>query len=468
MAFDWGSSSPDLAYGEDMLRKLGWGGQQFAAYGAPELTNRGDSGPSMEAGLPTGVTPEVQAWLDQHGYSLAGAASPAGGGSQTTGVLNAQGQPVVDPVTRQNTSQAFKNFGNLTKLVLGGIGGGAALSGLGMIGAGAGAGAAPTAAVAPAIGNGAFLGEGIASGVPAWDAAYTGAGGALAGGADVGGAAGGAGPPVGNGAFLGEGVASGVPAWDAAYTGAGGALAGAGAAIPSSSSGGPWDVGGGSVPTGGAPGGGSAGPWEGGGASGGSTLTTTTPEPGMTGNASVDKALQALGKGGMNGLQLAQLGLGGAAAVKQMKGAGGAQAQMQQIAGPAKAASDQLLTQFKSGQLNSADAFAIAQWAQQQKAGLNQYYSKAGLSNSSMHQQAMSQIDQQADVMRQQAVDNMLKQGLAAAGVANPTLTAGVTAGMRQDEQAQRAMQDFIGMLARMNTPQASQAPAPTPVGTPG
>ena len=34
-----------------------------------------------------------------------------------------------------------------------------------------------------AAGNGAFLGEGVASGIPAWDAAYTGAGGAFGGGA---------------------------------------------------------------------------------------------------------------------------------------------------------------------------------------------------------------------------------------------------------------------------------------------
>lgn len=47
------------------------------------------------------------------------------------------------------------------------------------------------------------------------------------GGAYGAGAFGGAeGAAAGNGAFLGEGVASGVPAWDAAYTGAGGVLSG--------------------------------------------------------------------------------------------------------------------------------------------------------------------------------------------------------------------------------------------------
>jgi hypothetical protein len=93
-----------------------------------------------------------------------------------------------------------------------GLGAGAA----GAAGAGAGAGAGGMV-------NGAFLGEGIASGIGAWDGAMAAAG-AGAGGAGAAGAAGGGGGiggGVGNGAFLGEGVASGVPAWDAAATAAG-------------------------------------------------------------------------------------------------------------------------------------------------------------------------------------------------------------------------------------------------------
>jgi hypothetical protein len=67
------------------------------------------------------------------------------------------------------------------------------------------------AAGAPAIGNGAFLGEGVASGVPAFDAAFTSAGGVFNPAFGL---------PVGNGAFLGEGVLSGVPAFDTALANA--------------------------------------------------------------------------------------------------------------------------------------------------------------------------------------------------------------------------------------------------------
>ena len=65
----------------------------------------------------------------------------------------------------------------------------------------------------PAVGNGAFLGEGVASGIPAFDAAYTAAGGVFNPAFGL---------PVGNGAFLGEGVPTGIPASDTAFLNAGG------------------------------------------------------------------------------------------------------------------------------------------------------------------------------------------------------------------------------------------------------
>ena len=65
----------------------------------------------------------------------------------------------------------------------------------------------------PAAGNGAFLGEGVATGVPAFDAAFTSAGGVFNPAFGL---------PVGNGAFLGEGVPTGIPASDAAFLNAGG------------------------------------------------------------------------------------------------------------------------------------------------------------------------------------------------------------------------------------------------------
>ena len=165
------------------------------------------------------------------------------------------------------------------------------------------------------------------------------------------------------------------------------------------------------------------------------------------------------------GLQTANLGLGAASLAKQLTGAGSAQKQFNAAAAPTSAVSNQLLQQFQTGQINGADAYAITQYSQQQKASIDQYYAKAGLSNSSMHQQALAQVDQQAEAMRQQAVQNLLKSGLSAAGVSNPLISSGITAGVNQDAASMKAMQDFIAQLAKMNTPQASQ---PATTGTPG
>tara|TARA_R110000822_G_scaffold43993_2_gene118357 strand:- start:135 stop:2729 length:2595 start_codon:yes stop_codon:yes gene_type:complete len=70
-------------------------------------------------------------------------------------------------------------------------------------------------AAGPPSGVGTFFGEGVTSGIPSWDTAFTGAGGLFNSAFGL---------PVGNGAFIGEGVPTGIPASDALYTAAGGLL----------------------------------------------------------------------------------------------------------------------------------------------------------------------------------------------------------------------------------------------------
>ena len=125
-------------------------------------------------------------------------------------------------------------LGAVSSAVTGGDVGRGAL--MGAIGGGIGGyNYTPASAVTPAMQQtisgapqGAFLGEGVASGVPAWDAAATAAGVPLTTPATVGLAIPAYTPTVSTpgvtgmqGAFLGEGVASGVPSWDAAATQAG-------------------------------------------------------------------------------------------------------------------------------------------------------------------------------------------------------------------------------------------------------
>jgi len=100
--------------------------------------------------------------------------------------------------TQQEVKSGLKEFALGSALLFGGLGGGfESLFG--------GGGAA--------TGNGAFLGEGVASGIPSFDAAFLNAGGTFNPAFGL---------PVGNGAFLGEGVPTGIPASDAAFLNAGG------------------------------------------------------------------------------------------------------------------------------------------------------------------------------------------------------------------------------------------------------
>jgi hypothetical protein len=94
---------------------------------------------------------------------------------------------------------------------------------------GAGAATAAVDAAPATLTDGAFLGENVASGVGAWDAAATSAGLTLTTPA----AALATAPTLTDGAFLGENVASGVPTWDAAASSAGLTLTTPAAALPS-------------------------------------------------------------------------------------------------------------------------------------------------------------------------------------------------------------------------------------------
>lgn len=121
-------------------------------------------------------------------------------------------------------------------LATAGMGGFLAPEFLGGIGAG-GSAAGASAAVDPMFYAGAGTGTGVGGGVGAGftaaeaaavDPAFyagSGAGTGVGGGVTTAGVTGGAGLGTGSGAFLGEGMASGVPAWDAAATKAGLSLA---------------------------------------------------------------------------------------------------------------------------------------------------------------------------------------------------------------------------------------------------
>ena len=160
-------------------------GVEFDASGNPLFYSQsgGDS-----ADVPSWVVPALVLGGAYFGLDASGLLSGTAGGSLTAGITVADIAASDALLSGLTASQAAS------------------------IGAAGGLGAGFTAAGLPS-GTGAFLGENVVSGIPAWDTAFTGAGGMFNSAFGL---------PAGNGAFLGEGVPSGVPAWDAEYIKAGG------------------------------------------------------------------------------------------------------------------------------------------------------------------------------------------------------------------------------------------------------
>ena len=187
------------------------------------------------------------------------------------------------------------------------------------------------------------------------------------------------------------------------------------------------------------------------GATSDNVANATSSSGGLTGNSSIDSALQQLGAAGSTALKYAPLaGLG--LNYEAYKKGSSAASSLNSIAAPSSAVSNQLLSNYQTGTINPSDAFQISQWAQQQTAATQQYYANAGLSNSSMEAAALGQIQSQAVAMRGQALQNVLSAGLQAAGVAQGPQMAAVQASVAADNALSSASSNFINALAKMNT----------------
>ena len=184
-------------------------------------------------------------------------------------------------------------------------------------------------------------------------------------------------------------------------------------------------------------------------------------------NSSITSALKQLGVTPGNalkyGVPVASLAMNGKAQHKAQSAAD----QLNKIAQPASSTSNNLLSKFNSGQISAADSYAINQQMQQSIAQAKQYYASAGLSNSSMEHEAIQTIQNNAENQRQQALQNMLTQGLSAAGTAQGPQIAAVNASVQSDAQLQKATSDFMAALARMNAGGTTpNQPTPTPSGS--
>ena len=139
--------------------------------------------------------------------------------------------------------------------------------------------------------------------------------------------------------------------------------------------------------------------------------------------------------------------------------------QISQVGATQRAVGESLVSQAQAGQLNPADAYNIQQWQQQAIASANAYYAQAGLSDSSMHTKAISDIQAQAVAYQQQAIQTMLTQGVNILNGLNATQVAGINAETAASKDAAAQSQAFLNALGQygswLNTqPKTGAAPA--------
>jgi hypothetical protein len=99
---------------------------------------------------------------------------------------------------------------------------------------------------------------------------------------------------------------------------------------------------------------------------------------------------------------------------------GAASGQIGQISAQEQAVGNQLLQDYQNGKLQPADQAAIDQFKTQSRSQMNQYLSNAGISDSTMAQEEMAKIDQNAMIMYGKFRSQTLTAGLAAL---NPAMT---------------------------------------------
>jgi hypothetical protein len=120
------------------------------------------------------------------------------------------------------------------------------------------------------------------------------------------------------------------------------------------------------------------------------------------------------------------------------------------LGGPQRDIANQLLAQYKSGTLNAADSFKIQQTKQAAINRANDFYAKAGIPDSSQLQGTLHDIDVQADAQTEQARQNLLKQGLDELNVTDNTQVEAIKAQIAGDQQAAKALTDFMTMLGTL------------------
>lgn len=153
--------------------------------------------------------------------------------------------------------------------------------------------------------------------------------------------------------------------------------------------------------------------------------------------------------------QMGQIAQGQATA-KAMSGVGAAQREQGQA----------LLNQYKSGQINPGDQYAIEQWKSNALAQSRQYFAQSGQTDSSQAKAAEAQIEAQAVNMHQTALQSILQQGLSTLNVTDQYQAQAIQMELQNSQQALQNTTNFFnayGQWLRQTPTMTGQAGAKTP-----
>lgn len=109
-----------------------------------------------------------------------------------------------------------------------------------------------------------------------------------------------------------------------------------------------------------------------------------------------------------------------------------------------------LIRKAQAGEINPSDKMAIDQWKQKAIADAQQFYSKAGISDSTQLQGTLADINAKAASYTEQARQQLLQQGMNELNVTDQAQMEAIKAQIAMDQQAAKALTDFMTMLGTL------------------
>jgi len=169
-------------------------------------------------------------------------------------------------------------------------------------------------------------------------------------------------------------------------------------------------------------------------------------------------AVDEKGKIGKNALPLLALAKSAYASRQAGKEAAGLKNQLLEAAGPTKGISEQLLSQYQSGQINPAAKAQIDQATAAAIAQIKQRYAQMGRNpeTDSAAQNEIAMAQQRSLQLTEQARQGILSQGLQAAGMAQGPIRNAVMAQYNANRENEQSMYQLLAALARMQSREQS------------